>query len=111
MFVDELEFMVRAGKGGDGCISFLRDKKTQRGGPNGGDGGKGGLEVAFRYGMTDLTDAGIVGGEQDDFTVGFNWYWNPNARVMFNYIYADVTDGTAGDGSLNIFSIRWQFDF
>lgn len=42
MFVDELEFTVRAGKGGDGCISFLRDKKTQRGGPNGGDGGKGG---------------------------------------------------------------------
>jgi|JRYL01.1.fsa_nt_gb GTP-binding protein len=42
MFVDELEIMVRAGKGGDGCICFLRDKNTLRGGPNGGDGGHGG---------------------------------------------------------------------
>lgn len=42
MFVDELEIHVRAGKGGNGCVSFLRDKKTLRGGPNGGDGGDGG---------------------------------------------------------------------
>ncbi len=42
MFVDELEIKVRAGKGGDGCISFLRDKRTLKGGPNGGDGGDGG---------------------------------------------------------------------
>ncbi|MCA8966885.1 MAG: GTPase ObgE [Planctomycetes bacterium] len=37
--------LVRAGKGGDGCICFLRDKKTLRGGPNGGDGGDGGSIV------------------------------------------------------------------
>jgi GTP-binding protein len=42
MFVDELEILVRAGKGGDGCVSFLRDRMTLRGGPNGGDGGDGG---------------------------------------------------------------------
>jgi GTP-binding protein len=42
MFVDELEIHVRAGKGGNGCASFLRDAKVLRGGPNGGDGGDGG---------------------------------------------------------------------
>ena len=45
MFVDELVIAVRAGKGGDGCVSFLRDAKTLRGGPNGGDGGDGGSVV------------------------------------------------------------------
>ena len=42
MFVDELVLTARAGKGGDGCISFLRDKNTIKGGPDGGDGGYGG---------------------------------------------------------------------
>ena len=42
MFVDELTIAVRAGKGGDGCVSFLRDARTLRGGPDGGDGGDGG---------------------------------------------------------------------
>ncbi len=42
MFVDELVIDVRAGNGGNGCISFLRDAKVLRGGPNGGDGGDGG---------------------------------------------------------------------
>ncbi len=42
MFVDELEILVRAGKGGNGCVSFHRDAKVLKGGPNGGDGGDGG---------------------------------------------------------------------
>jgi GTP-binding protein len=42
MFVDELVIHVRAGHGGHGCVSFHRDAKVLRGGPNGGDGGDGG---------------------------------------------------------------------
>lgn len=42
MFIDEVNIKVVAGKGGDGCSSFLREKFMPLGGPDGGNGGKGG---------------------------------------------------------------------
>lgn len=47
LFVDVVNISVKAGDGGNGCVSFHREKYVQAGGPDGGDGGRGG-DVVFR---------------------------------------------------------------
>lgn len=47
LFVDKAHLRVKAGDGGNGCVSFHREKFVQNGGPDGGDGGKGGDIILF----------------------------------------------------------------
>ncbi len=42
MFIDEIKFFAKAGRGGDGVVRWRREKFIDKGGPNGGDGGRGG---------------------------------------------------------------------
>lgn len=78
MFVDKAEIFVKSGKGGDGRVSFRREKYVPDGGPDGGDGGKGGSIYAlvdssmrtlmdFRYKRKYAADPGENGGKKNRF--------------------------------------------
>ena len=57
MFIDKVELHVKAGKGGNGAIAFHREKFVDRGGPSGGDGGRGGsIYFVSKSGLTTLID-------------------------------------------------------
>jgi GTP-binding protein len=57
MFVDRVKIHARAGDGGNGCVSFRREKYVDRGGPDGGDGGKGGdVVLVADKNVGDLSD-------------------------------------------------------
>ncbi|MFB0564670.1 MAG: GTPase ObgE [Candidatus Aminicenantaceae bacterium] len=56
MFVDQVKVTLRAGKGGNGCVSFRREKGVPRGGPDGGRGGDGGnIHLVSEENLTSLS--------------------------------------------------------
>lgn len=75
-FIDEAKFYVKAGDGGNGCVSFRREKYVPKGGPNGGDGGRGGNVIIvarkklhslidFRYQSHFKAERGVHGQGKD----------------------------------------------
>jgi phosphate-selective porin OprO/OprP len=81
------------------------------------EGEWGAWEVAARYSYLDLDDRNVEGGRLWDVTAGINWYLFPNARIMFNYIHADLSGRQAAPPAFNvggtgdIVQTRFQIDF
>lgn len=79
---------------------------------------KGGWEIAARVDSVDLTDGAIDGGEAMSYTLGVNWHLNPNMRIMWNLLVADVDRGkNSGNVTIPInesfiaFGMRVQVDW
>ena len=85
-----------------GVFSMVRPKRNF-----GQDGGPGAWEVAARFSSLDLNSGNISGGEEDNWTLGLNWYLNPNLRLTWNYVHADID--AAGD--LDALQMRLQVAF
>jgi phosphate-selective porin OprO and OprP len=77
-----------------------------------GKGGIGAWQVALRFSSLDLTDEDIIGGEEDNFTFGLNWYATPNIRFIANYVNVLDVDGGASDGDEpESIQLRTQVEF
>jgi len=86
----------RAYKVGRGVFDRVKPKRNIMD----GSGGWGAWEIAYRLASLDLNDGTVTGGEGMSHTVGINWHWTPNTRVMFNFIFADIDSGPQGAGDL-----------
>jgi phosphate-selective porin OprO/OprP len=60
--------------------------------------GRGAWEVAARYDWIDLSDSGIKGGQLNNYTLGLNWYLNPNLKFQWNWTVADRLVPFTGEG-------------
>ena len=70
-FLDQAKIFVRSGNGGNGCVAFRREKYIEYGGPNGGDGGRGG-DIIF--------------------------YTDPNLNTLIDFRYRQHFKAPGGDG-------------
>jgi phosphate-selective porin OprO/OprP len=76
---------------------------------NYGDGeGTGAWQLALRFDTMDLDDESVVGEEVDSWTLGVNWWLNPNTRIALNYVRADYDNL---DEDVDALAIRFQWDF
>ncbi len=77
--------------------------------------GLGAWQIAARASYLNLTDEDIQGGDGDEYTVALNWWWNPYARLQFNYSYGNIENHFAVNGftsgHYSIIGTRFGVDF
>jgi GTPase len=83
MFIDEARILVKAGNGGNGCMAFRREKYVPKGGPSGGDGGRGG-------------DVTLVASEHQNTLLKFRF--NPEHKAERGH-HGEGSQRTGADGA------------
>lgn len=82
---------------------------------SGVQGGWGAWQVAVRYSYADFSDGDVLGGVGEAVTLGVNWWWNPYARMQFNYLNGRISDHYVVDGqtagSYQIIGASFMVDF
>ena len=76
--------------------------------------GWGAWQVGARYDYLDLNSQGVNGGELNNYTLGLNWFLNPNMKIQFNYTMTERNGpaaGSLGDGNIHGFGMRLAHDF
>lgn len=74
--------------------------------------GFGAVEIVARYSMLDLSDGAVTGGEEENFSVGVNWYFGRNVRLMGNYVHAKAEPNKNGvNENLDAIQGRVQVNF
>lgn len=93
-------------KTGQGIFSAIKPNSIV------GEGGIGAWQLAVRFSSLDLTDGNINGGQQDNLSLGLNWYATPKIRFTMNYINTLAVDGgTYHDDTLQLLQFRTQVAF
>jgi phosphate-selective porin OprO/OprP len=84
------------------------------------EAGMGAWQIAVRWSWADFsessqiatqTDPTAFGLQGDALTIGLNWYWNPNARMQFNWSNGDITTAANEIGRYDIVGARFMVDF
>ena len=86
--------------------------------------GWGAWQIAGRFSRGDFSDQNIDGGVGQSFSFALNWWWNPYARMQFNYINGRISSrntqltgqrpapiGTGTSGDYNIFGTQFMIDW
>jgi GTP-binding protein len=114
MFVDEVDIRVQAGDGGSGCLSFRREKRVPRGGPNGGDGGRGGsiylvatehhnTLISYRFHPEFKAERGQHG-------LGSNCHGSAGADLVLEVPPGTVVSEIAGDDAIPLADLATKGD-
>jgi len=81
-------------------------------------GGRGALQLVARFDHLDLVDNGIMGGLQNTFIIGANWWLSKHIKVAVNYSHASITqgflvaaNGADGANKVTAFGFRTQIDW